>query len=157
MKRPGGDPEVRRVVATSHACWRAGGRSRIKQRLAGVLVVALGVAVLAPAGTAQAAKPLPPPKGLPAFYSVPQPLPNVRGKLVKVQKLASGGLHGTLYRVMYTSLNLQNKYVAITGVIVVPNGTPPAGGFPVVSWAHGTNGMADVCAPSLSPTSAAPL
>ena len=27
----------------------------------------------------------------------------------------------------------------------------------MVSWGHGTNGMADVCAPSLSPTSAAPL
>jgi dipeptidyl aminopeptidase/acylaminoacyl peptidase len=45
----------------------------------------------------------------------------------------------------------------VTGVIIVPFGTPPVDGFPVVSWGHGTNGMADVCAPSLSPSSAAPL
>jgi pimeloyl-ACP methyl ester carboxylesterase len=129
----------------------------MRSRFAGVLAVALVVAVVAPATSAGAAKPLPPPKGLPAFYSVPQPLPQAKGKLVKIQKVPSAGLHGTLYRVMYTSKNLQNKYVAVTGVIAVPNGTPPAGGFPVVSWGHGTNGMADVCAPSLHPSSAAPL
>jgi pimeloyl-ACP methyl ester carboxylesterase len=131
----------------------------MRHRLAAVLSVALLAAVVAPAASASTAQPkaIPPPKGLPAFYSVPQPLPQGKGKLVKIQKVPSAGLHGTLYRVMYTSQNLQNKYVAVTGVIAVPNGTPPAGGFPVVSWAHGTNGMADVCAPSLNPTSAAPL
>jgi len=130
----------------------------MKVRLAGFVVVALLVSVVGPAGadTAQP-KASPPPKGLPAFYSVPTALPQAKGKVVKVQKVPSGGLHGTLYRVMYTSQNLQNKFVAVTGVIAVPNGTPPTGGFPVVSWAHGTNGMADVCAPSLSPSSAAPL
>ncbi len=128
-------------------------------RLAGVVVVALAAAVVAPAAGASTpkAKVIPPPKGLPAFYAVPTPLPHVKGKLIKTQKVNAPGLHGTLYRVMYTSLNLQNKYVAVTGVVAVPNGTPPAGGFPVVTWGHGTNGMADVCAPSLSPVSAAPL
>jgi fermentation-respiration switch protein FrsA (DUF1100 family) len=131
----------------------------MRVRLAVVLVVALVVAVVAPAVGSGAATPnaIPPPKGLPAFYSVPTSLPQLKGKLVKAQKLNASGLHGSLYRVMYTSLNLQNKYVAVTGVIAVPNGTPPAGGFPVVTWGHGTNGMADVCAPSLSPASAAPL
>ncbi len=125
----------------------------MRVRLAGVVVVALLVALVAPPAGAN----IPAPKGLPAFYSVPTPLPQVKGKLVKLQRLPAAGLHGTLYRVMYTSLNLQNQYVAVTGVIVVPHGTPPAGGFPVVTWGHGTNGMADVCAPSLSPASAAPL
>ena len=60
-------------------------------------------------------------------------------------------MHGTIYRVMYVSKSVRNQPVAVTGVIAVPNGTPPAGGFPVVTWGHGTNGMADVCAPSLSP------
>src|SRR4051812_17067111 len=116
----------------------------MKHRLAVVVVVALVVAVIAPAAGSGAATPkaIAPPKGLPAFYSVPTPLPKVKGKLVKAQKINAPGLHGSLYRVMYTSLNLQNKYVAVTGVIVVPNGTPPAGGFPVVTWGHGTNGMA---------------
>jgi alpha-beta hydrolase superfamily lysophospholipase len=108
------------------------------------------------AGAVKAAV-IPPPAGLPAFYSVPQPLPTAIGKLVKSQKVAVAGLHGTLYRVMYMSQSVQNKPVVVTGVVAVPNGAPPAGGFPVVSWGHGTNGMADVCAPSLSPGTDVPL
>ena len=90
--------------------------------------------------------PIPAPAGLPAFYSVPQPLPATTGKLLKSEKVAVPGLHGTIYRVMYVSQALSDKRVAVTGLIAVPNGTPPAGGYPVVSWAHGTNGMADQCA-----------
>jgi pimeloyl-ACP methyl ester carboxylesterase len=33
--------------------------------------------------------------------------------------------------------------------VVGPGGRPPAGGFPIVSWAHGTTGLGDQCAPSL--------
>jgi alpha-beta hydrolase superfamily lysophospholipase len=132
----------------------------MKHLSAGALAVALVAAVVAPAAgasTAKAAAVIPAPKGLPAFYAVPTPIPGVKGKLIKLQKVAVAGLHGTMYRVMYSSLNLQNKYIAVTGVIAVPNGTPPLGGFPVVSWGHGTDGMADVCAPSLSPSSDIPL
>ncbi|SEL64269.1 lipase family protein [Rhodococcus maanshanensis] len=35
-----------------------------------------------------------------------------------------------------------------TGAVYLPKGTAPAGGWPVVSWAHGTNGVGDDCAPS---------
>ena len=156
-RRRSGGPDSR---ATSYRCWRAGGRSRIKKyRLAAAVVVALLAAVIAPAAGASGAKPavIPAPKGLPAFYAVPTPIPAVKGKLIKAQKVAVAGLHGTMYRVMYSSLNLQNKYVAVTGVVAVPSGPPPTGGFPVVSWGHGTDGMADVCAPSLEPGNSAPL
>ena len=44
----------------------------------------------------------------------------------------------------------------MTGMVAVPNGTAPAGGWPVVTWGHGTNGMADVCAPSLQGSSQVP-
>ena len=93
--------------------------------------------------------PIPAPAGLPAFYSVPQPLPTTTGKLLKSEKVAAPDLHGTVYRVMYVSQAISDKPVAVTGLIAIPSGTPPAGGFPVVSWGHGTNGMADQCAPSL--------
>jgi len=132
----------------------------MKHLSAGAVAVALVAAVVAPAAgasTPKAAAVIPAPKGLPAFYAVPTPIPGVKGKLIKLQKVAVAGLHGTMYRVMYSSLNLQNKYIAVTGVIAVPNGTPPSSGFPVVSWGHGTDGMADVCAPSLSPSSDIPL
>jgi hypothetical protein len=140
-------------------------RKKSKRAVLIGLALALVTAVIGPVSGASAvsgasgtsAKVIPPPAGLPAFYSVPQPFPTTVGKLVKSQPVASPGLHGTMYRVMYVSLSVRNKPVAVTGVIAVPNGTPPAGGFPVVSWGHGTNGMADVCAPSLSPSSDVPL
>ncbi len=36
-------------------------------------------------------------------------------------------------------------------VVLVPAGSAPAGGWPVVLWGHGTTGLADICAPSASP------
>jgi pimeloyl-ACP methyl ester carboxylesterase len=103
--------------------------------------------------TVVAQAPIPAPKGLPAFYSVPQPLPTIAGKLLKSAPVPVTGLHGTMFRVMYVSQTVGNKPVAVSGLIAVPSGKPPAGGFPVVSWGHGTNGMADQCAPSLDPAS----
>jgi pimeloyl-ACP methyl ester carboxylesterase len=40
--------------------------------------------------------------------------------------------------------------VAVSGLVVRPAGSAPAGGWPVLSWAHGTTGSADLCAPSLA-------
>ncbi|RKG34673.1 alpha/beta hydrolase family protein [Acinetobacter tianfuensis] len=38
-----------------------------------------------------------------------------------------------------------------TTLVFIPKGTAPAGGWPVVVWAHGTTGAADKCAPSNNP------
>jgi pimeloyl-ACP methyl ester carboxylesterase len=38
----------------------------------------------------------------------------------------------------------------VSGVISIPKDTPPAGGWPILSWAHGTTGNAPQCAPSRS-------
>lgn len=101
---------------------------------------------------------VPAPKGLPAFYSFTTPLPSQPGSLVKVEKVAANDLHGTVYRVLYTSTDESGKPVAVSGLVAIPTkATPPAGGYPVVSWAHGTDGMADQCAPSLSPGNNAAL
>src|SRR5512140_3247006 len=134
-------------------------RTRVtRSALIGAAVLALvttGFGAAAPAATPAASIPAPP--GLPSFYSVPLPIPGFIGKLMKSQLVSVSGLHGTMYRVMYQSTTVDNKPIAVTGVIAVPNGTPPVGGFPVVSWGHGTNGMADICAPSLNPGSDVPL
>jgi hypothetical protein len=42
----------------------------------------------------------------------------------------------------------------VSGAVFVPAGPEPAGGWPVVSWAHGTVGVADACAPSIAGRSA---
>ena len=134
-------------------------RTRRLTRALLVGVVALTLLTTGFSAGAPAAGPTssPAPPGLPAFYSVPLPIPAFAGKLIKSEAVTVAGLHGTMYRVMYASRNVYDAPVSVTGVIAVPNGTPPTGGFPVVSWAHGTNGMADVCAPSLSPASDIPL
>src|SRR5579862_9003875 len=123
--------------------------------------LALMTALMSPATGAATptahAKPIPAPKGLPAFYSVPQPIPTKIGKLIKSQQIASTGVDGTVYRVMYVSETQLGKPVAVTGLVIVPNTPAPAGGYPVVSWGHGTNGMADSCTPSLDPTNDVPL
>ncbi|MFI5042605.1 MAG: lipase family protein [Acidimicrobiales bacterium] len=94
----------------------------------------------------------PPPAGLPAFYGVPDPLPAGRpGDVVKAEQLGATGMHGTVWRVMYHSRSLQGADIVVTGLIAIPATPPPAGGYQVVSWAHGTSGIADTCAPSLQP------
>ena len=39
--------------------------------------------------------------------------------------------------------------IGVSGIIAMPRGNPPAGGWSVVSWSHGTVGVADRGAPSL--------
>jgi fermentation-respiration switch protein FrsA (DUF1100 family) len=115
--------------------------------VAAVLAGALAVAVL-PAAVSGANTP--PPKGLPSFYSVPSHWPSKKpGTLLKYEKVSVTGLNGTVWLVMYVSQANKGKAVPVTGYVEVPNGTAPTGGWPVVAWSHGTNGMADVCAPSL--------
>ena len=50
--------------------------------------------------------------------------------------------------VLYTSVTPKGKRVAVSGSVSVPKGKPPKHGWPVISFAHGTTGTADVCAPS---------
>jgi alpha-beta hydrolase superfamily lysophospholipase len=78
------------------------------------------------------------------------------GTLLKAETAAAPGLHGRAYRVMYLSRSVQNRIVAVTGTVIVPDRPAPGGGYPVVTWGHGTNGMADQCAPSLSASWSAP-
>jgi len=63
--------------------------------------------------------------------------------------IADGNPAGTVtYRVLYHSTSLQGSDVAQSGMVIVPGGPEPQGGYPVLSWAHGTTGVADICAPS---------
>ena len=50
--------------------------------------------------------------------------------------------------VLYRSVDPKGKPIAVSGTIDLPKGKAPKGGFKVISWAHGTTGAADVCAPS---------
>jgi len=43
----------------------------------------------------------------------------------------------------------KNSARAVSGIVAIPRGTAPEGGWPIISWAHGTVGSADKCAPSM--------
>ncbi len=90
---------------------------------------------------------------LDTFYKVPVPLgPAPPGAIIRSSVIRTAGrlpTRATAYRVLYHSQSMAGTDIAVSGVIVVPGGPPPAGGFPIVSWAHGTTGVADQCAPSL--------
>lgn len=89
----------------------------------------------------------------PDFYAVPDPLPEGRpGDLIRYQAVDAPTLqHATVWRVMYHSRSLRDADIAVTGLISVPSSDAPASGREIVSWAHGTVGLADVCAPSKKP------
>lgn len=108
---------------------------------AAVLVIALGV--LLPA----------------CFYAVPDPLPPAPpGALIRSEPVTVPGLNGTAWRVMYHSRSIKGADIAVTGLVFGPTNTAaPPGGYPVVSWAHGSKGFADGCAPSADPTTALSL
>ncbi|WP_238420111.1 S9 family peptidase [Gordonia sp. 'Campus'] len=51
----------------------------------------------------------------------------------------------------YWSTGADDKAHLSSGVLMVPAGRAPAGGWPIVAWAHGSRGIADKCAPSSRP------
>ncbi|WP_241263134.1 lipase family protein [Parahaliea mediterranea] len=53
-------------------------------------------------------------------------------------------------RLLYTSTEglFARETVAVSGALYLPRGEPPEAGWPLLVWAHGTVGIADVCAPS---------
>lgn len=62
------------------------------------------------------------------------------------------GLGVPTYTVRYASESVAGDDIEVTGVIAVPEGVED--GAPVLTWAHGTTGIADVCAPSNDPAGA---
>jgi predicted esterase len=98
------------------------------------------------------------PKGL-KFYKPPKSIPGRHGTLIWARKAPSGPvpLADAKYTklVLYSSRTPQGAKDAISGSVSVPRGKPPKGGWPMITWAHGTTGVADICAPSrdgLDPT-----
>ena len=89
------------------------------------------------------------------LYAHARPLtPGEPGDVIAVQDVAGVDVHGTVLRVLYHSRSVGGDDIAVSGLIVVPRGPVPAGGRTVLTWAHGTTGIADQCAPSKDPTSA---
>jgi len=92
-----------------------------------------------------------------AFYSPPAPLPaGTHGAPLYARTVSPssptavpGAARTTL--VLYRSTAVRGGATAVSGLVSVPKGKAPKGGWPVVTYAHGTSGIPDACAPSRDP------
>jgi alpha-beta hydrolase superfamily lysophospholipase len=85
------------------------------------------------------------------FYSTPVDLAATKpGDLLRKEVFAGYSLPkgASAVRILYHSLDATGGDVATSGVVLIPAGSPPAKGWPVIAWAHGTSGVARLCAPS---------
>jgi hypothetical protein len=89
------------------------------------------------------------------FYDTPDPFPAGQpGELIRSEPFYEYLLPYTIsaVRILYHSRSLREKDVAASGVVLLPRGTAPAGGWPIIAWAHDLTGSARQCAPSLVKT-----
>lgn len=82
------------------------------------------------------------------FYEAPSNLSTLQaGDLIR-SSIVSTTNDLTAFTVLYASRSVSDAPIAVSGMVWVPNA--PTAGNPLVSYAHGTTGIADECAPSKS-------
>ena len=124
------------------------GRATLLLLTAGILAGRAGAMDDAAALQAQRANSLP----ISRLYRTPYPFPqHPPGTLIGFQQTDLYNLPGGVraVRIAYLSRSAEDKRVMATAVVLIPFGEPPPGGWPIIAWAHGTAGVARVCAPSL--------
>ena len=96
--------------------------------------------------------------GVPAFYAWNQPIPARPGIMLRTETAPANvslPAAGRAERILYSSTDWRDptRPTTVSGIVFFPKGEAPKGGWPVIAWAHGTTGIADVCAPSVLPRS----
>jgi pimeloyl-ACP methyl ester carboxylesterase len=86
-----------------------------------------------------------------AFYDPPSLAGTKPGDLLRKEPFDRYALPkgASAVRILYHSLSGDGGDTTTSGVVLIPAGHPPSGGWPVIAWAHGTSGVARMCAPSL--------
>jgi pimeloyl-ACP methyl ester carboxylesterase len=86
------------------------------------------------------------------FYTPPSPLSGKRhGDLIWARTLTGPAVVPGASKtklVLYRSQGVDGKANAVSGIVSIPKGMAPKKGWPVITYAHGTTGAADQCAPS---------
>lgn len=78
------------------------------------------------------------------------------GSLVEAKTIPSfdrsvAATGATTAKVLYRSTSgIDGSPTVVSGTLFVPPGGPPAGGWPIIAFAHGTSGIRQECAPSAS-------
>ncbi|HEU5019525.1 MAG TPA: lipase family protein [Pseudolabrys sp.] len=121
-----------------------------KSRLAAAMFICGAIVCFSPLA-AQAASIPTGPAGE-AFYTPPNPLPPGKPSSVIWARTFNGTMAlpsaASNILVLYRSTGAKGGTVAVSGTVALPRGKPPRGGWPVITWTHGTTGLAPVCAPS---------
>ncbi|MCW3031346.1 MAG: secretory lipase [Solirubrobacterales bacterium] len=104
----------------------------------------LAAVLLAGAVAAGAVLNGPPPA---SFYAHAHVKPADAGTIFRQARLR-GPSGFTVKVVLYHSRTATGRDVIDSGVVAMPAGRPPKGGFPVLAFAHGTTGFSDATAPS---------
>jgi dienelactone hydrolase len=113
------------------------------------LALALLLLAAVPA-TSASADVRPGPRGA-AFYTPPKHLKGAHGALVWARRqggrdaLAGASRNELL---LYRSTGLDGRRIVVSGALALPKGRAPKGGWPLITYAHGTTGAADACAPT---------
>lgn len=114
-----------------------------------------GVAAAAIAAKPSSGTPKKGPSG-DAFYAGKAPKHGKPGDIVWATDMkAPKGARA--WKVLYQSTGLDGKPITVSGVVVAPKANAPNGGRPVITWAHGTTGVADKCTQSKSSNAAVAL
>src|SRR5918992_5134987 len=113
------------------------------------MLCAIALVAAAPASVAQVPKA---PPGL-KLYKPPANLRSYEhGELIWARKAENPLRQASrTWTLLYRSTSLRGQAIGVSGFLMLPKGKPPKRGWPVVSWAHGTTGIADSCAPSRDP------
>lgn len=72
------------------------------------------------------------------------------GEMIFAQPVDQGPGDMMLWRMAYWTLDGADRLRQVTGMVAAP-ATPPSGTRRVIAWTHGTSGVVERCAPSLSP------
>src|SRR3954447_17305580 len=86
-----------------------------------------------------------------AFYAPTKAVPSKHGTAIWQRKLTGPAVLKSAKSnrlLLYSSTSTAGRAVPVSGDVAVPKGKAPKGGWPVITWAHGTVGIADSCAPS---------
>ena len=74
------------------------------------------------------------------------------GTLVSADSVSEVPTGMQAWRIVYRTTNQDGAPQQVTGMVIAPREAAPANRRRVIAWAHGLSGVAERCAPSLSPS-----
>lgn len=116
--------------------------TRLLVGLVSPLAMILATAIALPLSAAEVSVP-------PFYADVMAMKPDGRlGEVIAKEPVSTSVPGADAWRIAYVSSDLHERPTISTALVVAPKGEVPAGGRPILAWAHGTTGTAQSCGPS---------